>query len=249
MVIDKWTRTSNSNSLSIPLLGHKSKETFAELKKNYESLKSLNHKFQKHSNYTKKKDSQQQLKNSAQIDTSQIAGYIDRLNSILISINELITENNYFEQDNYDTSESKDINILMEKILSEYNSFLIIIKEIETNKKMNYNSDLGANWPFYESQRIINNIAKNIKKDKIEDRANCIDVQEPTRINFNANIDRGHINLLTFRREYHNSLEIFKNNFHYSIEDEGLSYGYRFSLFFIIVFFVLFLLYMCNFKE
>jgi hypothetical protein len=246
MVIDKWTRTSNSNSLSIPLLGHKSKETFAELKKNYESLKSLNHKFQKHSSYSMNKDPQVQPNNSVQIDTSQIKGYIDRLNSILISINELIIENNYFELDNYDISESKDINSLMEKILSEYNSFLIIIKELETNKKMNYLSDLGINSPFYESQIIINKIAKNIKKDKNEDCTTSINVQEPAIINFNTSIDRGHINLLTFRREYHNSLEIFKSNFHYSIEDEGLSYGIRFSLFFIIVFFVLFVCYICR---
>ena len=246
MVIDKWTRTSNSNSLSIPLLGHKSKETFAELKKNYESLKSLNHKFQKHSSYSMNKDPQVQPNNSVQIDTSQIKGYIDRLNSILISINELIIENNYFELDNYDISESKDINNLMEKILSEYNSFLIIIKELETNKKMNYLSDLGINSPFYESQIIINKIAKNIKKDKNEDCTTSINVQEPAIINFNTSIDRGHINLLTFRREYHNSLEIFKSNFHYSIEDEGLSYGIRFSLFFIIVFFVLFVCYICR---
>jgi hypothetical protein len=246
MVIDKWTRTSNSNSLSIPLLGHKSKETFAELKKNYESLKSLNHKFQKHSSYSMNKDPQEQPNNSVQIDTSQIKGYIDRLNSILISINELIIENNYFELDNYDISESKDINNLLEKILSEYNSFLIIIKELETNKKMNYLSDLGINSPFYESQIIINKIAKNIKKDKNEDCTTSINVQEPAIINFNTSIDRGHINLLTFRREYHNSLEIFKSNFHYSIEDEGLSYGIRFSLFFIIVFFVLFVCYICR---
>jgi len=245
MVIDKWTRTSNNNSLSIPLLGHKSKETFAELKKNYECLKSLNHKFQKHSSYSMNKDSQELPKNSDQIDTSQIKGYIDRLNSILISINELITENDYYEPDNYDTLESKDINSLIEKILSEYNSFLIIIKEIETNKKMNYISDLGINSPFYESQIIINKLVKNIKKDKIEDRTISINVQEPPRINFNTNIDRGHINLLTFRREYHNSFEIFKNNFHYSIEDEGLPNGIRFSLFFIIVFFVLFVCYVC----
>ncbi len=246
MVIDKWTRASNSNSLSIPLLGHKSKETFAELKKNYECLKSLNHKFQKHSSYSMKKDSQEQLIDSVQIDTSYIKSYIDKLNSILISINELIIENNYFEQDNYDTLESKDINSLLEKILSEYNSFLINIKEIETNKKMNYISDLGINSPFYESQNIINKIAKNIKKDKFEDSTTTsISVQEPARINFNTSIDRGHINLLTFRREYHNSLEIFKSNFHYSIEDEGLSNGIRFSLFFIIVFFVLFVCYIC----
>ena len=169
MVIDKWTRTSNSNSLSIPLLGHKSKETFEELKKNYKCLKSLNHKFQKHSSYSMNKDPQVQPNNSVQIDTSQIKGYIDRLNSILISINELIIENNYFELDNYDISESKDINSLMEKILSEYNSFLIIIKELETNKKMNYLSDLGINSPFYESQIIINKIAKNIKKELYSD--------------------------------------------------------------------------------
>ena len=245
MVIAKWTRTSNSNSLSIPLLGHKSKETFEELKKNYECLKSLNHKFQKHSSYSRNKDAQKQPNNSAQIDTSQIKSYIDKLNSILISINELIIENNYFELDNYDTSESKHINSLMEKILSEYNSFLINIKEIETNKKMNYISDFGINSPFYESQMIINKIAKNIKKDKFEDSTTSINVQEPTRISFNTSIDRGHINLLTFRREYHNSLEIFKNNFHYSIEEEGLSNGIRFSLFFIIVFFVLFVCYIC----
>ena len=48
MVIDKWTRcSSNNNSLSIPLLGHKSKETFIELKNSYEKLRALNHKYKK----------------------------------------------------------------------------------------------------------------------------------------------------------------------------------------------------------
>ena len=49
MVIDKWTRSTsnNNNSLIIPLLGHKTKETFIELKKSYEKLRALNHRFKK----------------------------------------------------------------------------------------------------------------------------------------------------------------------------------------------------------
>ena len=49
MVIDKWTRTTSNinNNLITPLLGHKSKETFLELKQSFEKLKSLNRKFKK----------------------------------------------------------------------------------------------------------------------------------------------------------------------------------------------------------
>ena len=49
MVIDKWTRTQDNRNLSLPLLGHKSKETFSELKKQYERLQNLNHKYKNRS--------------------------------------------------------------------------------------------------------------------------------------------------------------------------------------------------------
>ena len=67
MVIDKWTRSTsnNNNSLIIPLLGHKSKETFMELKNSYEKLRALNHRFKKWKQSPKQRGQIYQLKMEA----------------------------------------------------------------------------------------------------------------------------------------------------------------------------------------
>ena len=48
MVIDKWTNISNDNNLTTPLIGHQPKETFSELKKQYNHLQSINNEYKKH---------------------------------------------------------------------------------------------------------------------------------------------------------------------------------------------------------
>lgn len=236
MVIDKWTRIQNNNSLSIPLLGHKTKDNFSELKKEYERLQNLNHKFKKKSN-----DSPQQDFNNPheipELDPNGIKEYINQTNSILLSINELLSENLNYEREYYNSSTSKEINFIADKIFSEYNSFLNNIKELE-NKKFDYN------LLSYECEKIIKCINKKIKKDEREE--NIIVVKpEIKNYNFNRNIDRGHINIITNRREFNNSITIFKNNFQYSIENEGLTDSTKLILYFMILLFVLFICYIC----
>lgn len=248
MVIDKWTRTSNNNSLAIPLLGHKSKETFSELKKEYERLKNLNHKFKKNGNHSSSKGKNNRVIDSEIIDYTNIKEYVDNISSILFSINELIAENNNYEKEKKD-KESKEIDSVLNNILLEYNLFMNNIKEIEENINTNNNLDINSN--ISECQMIVDQINKKLKKDKIEENnVDNVAIQEPrrnnnTNNNINRNIDRGHINLLTCRREYNNSVEIVKNNIQYTFEEDGLSNGMKLSLFFMIVLFVLFICYLC----
>ena len=120
------------------------------------------------------------------------------------------------------------------------------IKETDENINTNNNFDINSN--ISECQMVAEQINKKLQKDKNEE--NNIIIQEPRRININngninRNIDRGHINLLTCRREYNNSVEIVKNNIQYTFEEDGLSNGIRRSLFFMIVLFVLFICYIC----
>ena len=245
MVIDKWTRTSNNNSLAIPLLGHKSKETFSELKKEYERLKNLNHKFKKNSYHCSSKGQNNLANDPEIIDYTNIKVYVDNICSILFSINELISENNNYEKEQI-YKEDKEINSILEKILLEYDLFMNNIKEIE--EKINTNNNIDINSNISECQMIIEQINKKLKKDKIEE--NNVVIQEPrrnnaTNNNINRNIDRGHINLLTCRREYNNSVEVVKNNIQYTFEEDGLSNGIKLSLFFMVVLFVLFICYIC----
>ena len=115
MVIDKWIRSSsNNNSLAIPLLGHKSKETFMELKNSYEKLKSLNHKYKKWKKHIYSNEN----------EFKDIKEYFEKMNLILISINELISENyNYVgNEKGFDVNEKNNIkqfiwNAIMLKIL------------------------------------------------------------------------------------------------------------------------------------
>ena len=245
MVIDKWTRTSNNNSLAIPLLGHKSKETFSELKKEYERLKNLNHKFKKNSYHCSSKGQNNLANDPEIIDYTNIKVYVDNICSILFSINELISENNNYKKEQI-YKEEKEINSILEKILLEYDLFMNNIKEIE--EKINTNNNIDINSNISECQMIIEQINKKLKKDKIEE--NNVVIQEPrrnnaTNNNINRNIDRGHINLLTCRREYNNSVEVVKNNIQYTFEEDGLSNGIKLSLFFMVVLFVLFICYIC----
>ena len=245
MVIDKWTRTSNNNSLAIPLLGHKSKETFSELKKEYERLKNLNHKFKKNSSSSSSGGQNNRVNDSEIIDYTNTKEYVDNISFILFSINELISENNNYEKEQIE-KENKEINSILEKILLEYDLFMNNIKEIDENINTTNNLDINSN--ISECQMIVEQINKKLKKEKIEE--NNIIIQEQRRNNninnnINRNIDRGHINLLTCRREYNNSVEIVKNNIQYTFEEDGLSNGIKLSLFFMVVLFVLFICYIC----
>lgn len=233
MVIDKWTRTQDNRNLSLPLLGHKSKETFSELKKQYERLQNLNHKYKKRSpkNINETKDG------TNSIDGLEINDYIDKINSILLSINELITENDNFRTDEVNDSSSKDINSIMDKILSECNSSLNNIKETEDDKNKDFNSEPKLK----EIKVVINKISEKFKKEESEE--STINVQEERRNTFNRFIDQGHINIITNRREYNNATTVIRDNFQYTVENEAINCQMKFNIFFVVVLLLLFICY------
>ena len=256
MVIDKWTRTSNNNNLSIPLLGHKSKETFSELKKEYERLQNLNRKYKK--NYTNSSSPNNPQNNLNIIDFTEIKNYLDKINSIMLKVNELLAENKNYEKENSPTSKLKDIKSITNDILLEYDIFLDTIKQIKNNKNINLDSNCTneLNTLVNESKMIVNEINKKYKNDKNDKKdekdENIINVpqesQEQRRNNnndLNRNIDRGHINLFTARREFNNASTIVKHNYQFTIEEERLSNGIKLCLFFMILLFVLFIFYIC----
>ena len=255
MVIDKWTRTSSNNNLSIPLLGHKSKETFSELKKEYERLQNLNRKYKK--NYSNSSSPNNPQNNLNIIDFTDIKNYLDKINSIMLKVNELLAENKNYEKENSPNSKLKDIKSITNDILLEYDIFLETIKQIKNNKNINLDSNYTneLNTLVNESQIIVNEINKKYKNDKIdENNENIINVpqepqpqpQEQRRYNnndLNRNIDRGHINIFTARREFNNATTIVKHNYQFTIEEERLSNGIKLCLFFMILLFVLFIFY------
>ena len=233
MVIDKWTRTQDNRNLSLPLLGHKSKETFSELKKHYERLQNLNHKFKKHS--PKNKNDSKDGINS--LDGLEINDYINKINTIMLSINELITENDNFNSDDTNDPSSKDINSIIDKILSECNISLNNIKETEDDK----NKDLDAESKLKEIKVVINKISEKFKKEESEE--NTINVHEERRNTFNRFIDQGHLNIITHRREYNDATTVIGNNFQYTIENEPINCQMKFNIFFIVVLLLLFICY------
>ena len=233
MVIDKWTRTQDNRNLSLPLLGHKSKETFSELKKQYERLQNLNHKYKKRS--PKNKNDAKDSINS--LSGLEIKDYIDKINSIMLSINELITENDNFNSDDTNDPSSKDINSIIDKILSECNISLNNIKETEDDK----NKDLDAESKLKEIKVVINKISVKFKKEESEE--NTINVHEERRNTFNRFIDQGHLNIITHRREYNDATTVIGNNFQYTIENEPINCQMKFNIFFIVVLLLLFICY------
>ena len=243
MVIDKWTRTSNNNNLATPLLGHKPKETFSELKKQYNRLQNINHEYKKHSKSPPPKQSYNGEKSTSLIDYTDIRNYIDKISTILFSINQIMAENENYEIGKGDSLEYKEINSILDKILLEYNLFMNNMKEIEND--LEDKNNLNINSLFNECKVFGNEINKKLKKEKKESDIIVVEEQRQRRNannNINRNIDRGQINILTHRREYNNSISVVKNNIHYTIEEGRLSNGIKLSFFFMVV---LILLYIC----
>ena len=233
MVIDKWTRTQDNRNLSLPLLGHKSKETFSELKKHYERLQNLNHKFKKHS----PKNINDTKNSTNSIDGLEIKDYIDKINSIMLSINELITENDNFNPNDTNDPSSKDINSIIDKILSECKNSLDNIKGTEDDKI----KDLDSESKLKEIKVVIDKISEKFKKEESEE--NTINVHEERRNTFNRFVDQGHLNIITHRREYNDATTVIGNNFQYTIENEPINCQMKFNIFFIVVLLLLFICY------
>lgn len=242
MVIDKWTRISsnNNNSLIIPLLGHKSKETFAELKQGYERLKFLNHNIKKW-RHPPIRNSQSSSKGD---ENNDIKGYIEQANLTLISLNELMEENYNFYQSEKTDFNANDKNNIFNRIKSQCDIFSWNIRKLNVDKNNKDNGEI--NLDLAKSQNLINNIYDKLKKYKCI--GNIINEQEQhyqNILNINPNIDRGHINIFTGKKEFNNSFTIEKNNIHFSIEQEPLVNIIRILLFLFVFCFILFIFYIC----
>ena len=229
MVIDKWTRTSNSNaSLSIPLLEHKSKETFVELKRGYERLKQLNHNFLKIKNPS--------LSGAPNIGNNNllIRDYLEEIKVILTKLKELLSEKNFYKEENYDIYDDIEI---------EFDIFIENVKQLGKNKNVNYNIDINSY--FNKNIILLNEIYKTMNKDKVIEDISFQNEQNRIRLNINPNIDRGHINILTKKREYHNSMTFEGRNVQYTVEQDSFSNIIKIILFFLGMFFILFICYIC----
>ena len=234
MVIDKWTRSSsNNNSLAIPLLGHKSKETFIELKNSYEKLKSLNHKCKKWKKHIYSNEN----------EFKDIKEYFEKMNLILISINELISENyNYVgDEKGFDVNEKNNI---YKAIYLECDNAKDIINSLR-KENINYNFDINS--CFNSCKNALNDINNALKKYKFIENNNTFEQERSNQslININPNIDRGQINIFTVRREYNNSRIIENNLVQFTIEDAPLSNLIRLILFCFGTCFILFICYLC----
>ena len=242
MVIDKWTRstTNKNNSLVIPLLGHKSKETFIELKKSYERLRILNQRFKKWKQSPKQKGPNLLNENEG----LNLKEYMENVNLTLIEIDELISEKFNYEIDDEKDFARNEKNNIYKGIDSEFEQFVENMKNLKKDKNINYNFDINSY--FSKCQNEINSINKKLGKDKIVE--SIIFGQEQSNqslININQNIDRGQIKLYSRKREYNNSIIIEKNNIQFSVEEESLSNLIQLILFCFGICFLLFVCYLC----
>ena len=242
MVIDKWTRISsnNNNSLITPLLGHKSKETFAELKQSYERLKFLNHNIKKW-RHPPIRNGQLLSKGNENPDIKE---YIEQVNLTLISINELLDENYNFDQGVKTEFNANEKNNIFNRIKSQCDIFSWIIKNLNVDKS---NKDDGEiKLDLAKSQTLINNIYDKFKKYKFIGNITIEQEQHYQNIlNINPNIDRGHINIFTGKKEFNNSITIEKNNIRYSVEEEPLVNTIRLLIFLFMFCFLSFVFYIC----
>lgn len=242
MVIDKWTRSfsNNNNNLTVPLLSNKAKETFSELKIGYERLKALNHRFKK----WKKSPIQKGENATIEIEFIDLKDYMDKINEILISIDELISgENNYElnEEKKFDVNKKNNI---YNEICFECDNFIENMKMCKRDENINYNFNINSY--FNKSRNLINNINQKLKKNKVVE--NIIfgeDQSNQSLININPNIDRGKINIFSSKREFNNSITFEQNSVQFTIEQESISNLFRLILFVLGICFLLFICYLC----
>ena len=200
MVIDK----TNPNLIS-PLLGNRNKETFYQLKSEYEKLiqisRELNNKINKKKN---KEDS---------IDIDYIKNNINKIKINLEAINENINEYFNFYEDNKISNyqETKDI---INKIILEQKNLISIIKENKINIDCNELVENFYKTLNYESEiKTISTKSDNSETDITTASNNIIEVNEE---NNNATIHNSR-NKIFIPRFFNNARVIRQNNFEYSI--------------------------------
>lgn len=241
MVIDKWTRLSsnNNNSLIIPLLGHKSKETFIELKNSYERLKSLNHKYKK----WKKTAFQRDQNLSEENESIDLKDYMEKINLVLISLDDLITDIYNCALDEEKIFDVNEKNNIFNGVSLECDNFIQNMKDTKRDKNINFNFEINS--CYNKCKTSINNINKKLKnQNKIENISLVQEQNNPGSISINPNIDRGQINIFSSKREFNNSVTIEQNNIQFSVEQESLSNIIRLILFCFVIGFLLFIFYL-----
>ena len=242
MVIDKWTRSfsNTNNNLAVPLLSHKAKETFSELKIGYERLKALNYRFKK----WKKSPIQKGENAMIEIEFVDLKDYMDKINEILISIDELISEENNYELNEEKKFDVNKKNNIYNEICFECDNFIENMKTCKRDENINYNFNINSY--FNKSRNLINNINQKLKKNKfVENIIFGEDQSNQSLININPNIDRGKINIFSSKREFNNSITFEQNSVQFTIEQESISNLFRLILFVLGICFLLFICYLC----
>ena len=173
----------------------------------------------------------------------EIKEYFEKMNLILISINELISENyNYVgNEKGFDVNEKNNI---YKAIYLECDNAKDIINSLR-KENINYNFDINS--CFNSCKNALNDINNTLKKYKFIENINTFEQERSNQslININPNIDRGQINIFTVRREYNNSRIIENNLVQFTIEDAPLSNLIRLILFCFGTCFILFICYLC----
>ena len=166
------------------------------------------------------------------------------MNLTLISINELLDENYNFDQGVKTEFNANEKNNIFNRIKSQCDIFFWIIKNLNVDKS---NKDDGEiKLDLAKSQTLINNIYDKFKKYKFIGNITIEQEQHYQNIlNINPNIDRGHINIFTGKKEFNNSITIEKNNIRYSVEEEPLVNTIRLLIFLFMFCFLSFIFYIC----
>ena len=226
MVIDK----TNPNLIS-PLLGNRNKETFYQLKSEYEKLIQISREL--NNNINKKKNKEDS------IDIDYIKNNINKIKINLEAINENINEYFNFYEDNKISNyqETKDI---INKIILEQKNLISIIKENKINIDCNELVENFYKTLNYESEiKTISTKSDNSETDITTASNNIIEVNEE---NNNATIHNSR-NKIFIPKFFNNARVIRQNNFEYSIEEPCLLNDYP-KLFFLcfIVLWIIFII-------
>ena len=225
MVIDK----TNPNLIS-PLLGNNNKETFYQLKKEYENLLQISNQLNNNINRKKNKEDS--------IDIDYIKNNIKQILINLANINEILNEYFNFDENSKISyyQETKDI---INKIIIEQKIIISNIKE--NNIHINYNELVDNLNKILNYESEFNTTTTDSDKSEIDNYTNnIIEVNEE---NNNNNITSHERRRKIFVPVYFNNVRVIrKNNFEYSVEESSLwSSGGKILIFCIVVLLNIFL--------